>query len=135
MAANGWLYSETDVGYDRAWALYPEDIFAWLEDTRPDELKKVASQVQVLDRIGKVLDGPLDSTGGTLNLLRRGFQTGAANFHDGAGKGGDGTTRRQHCSGAPEAHERLGRDRSSKASTPFRPTSSWRVAHCPHRSQ
>lgn len=80
LEANGWLYSATDAGYDRARALYPEDIWEWLAETQSDELQKVSSLDQVLDRIVKVLDGPLNSTGGTLNLLRRGFQTGTASF-------------------------------------------------------
>ncbi|WP_248582058.1 hypothetical protein [Nocardioides sp. InS609-2] len=80
LAAHGWLYSENDAEYDRERALFPEDVFGWLEDTQPDELEKVAGRAQVLDRIVRVLDGPLESTGGTLNLLRRGFQTGAASF-------------------------------------------------------
>jgi type I restriction enzyme, R subunit len=80
LEANGWLYSKNDTDYDKTRALFPEDVFAWLEETQPEELAKVASRDQVLDRIVKVLDGPLDSTGGTLNLLRRGFQTGAASF-------------------------------------------------------
>ncbi|HEY0950847.1 type I restriction endonuclease subunit R [Nocardioides sp.] len=81
LAAHGWLYDPGDGDrYDKARALYPDDIWAWLEETQPDELAKVASRDQLLDRIVKVLDGPLETTGGTLNLLRRGFATGAASF-------------------------------------------------------
>jgi type I restriction enzyme R subunit len=80
LAAHGWLYSPDDDGYDRARALYTPDIVAWLQETQPDELAKVADLEKLYDRIVSVLDGPLEHTGGTLNLLRRGFATGAASF-------------------------------------------------------
>ena len=41
LAAHGWLYSTNDDGYDKDRALFPEDVFGWLEDTQPDELAKV----------------------------------------------------------------------------------------------
>ncbi|MGP5588131.1 hypothetical protein ACTXO0_15285, partial [Glutamicibacter ardleyensis] len=41
LASHGWLYSPTDEGYDRERALFPEDVFGWLEDTAPDELAKI----------------------------------------------------------------------------------------------
>ena len=41
LAANGWLYSATDEGYDRALALFPEDVLGWIEDTQPSEYAKV----------------------------------------------------------------------------------------------
>ena len=31
LAANGWLYSPDDKGYDRQRALFSDDVFAWLE--------------------------------------------------------------------------------------------------------
>ena len=34
LAAHGWLYSANDTGYDRERALFPEDLFAWLEETQ-----------------------------------------------------------------------------------------------------
>lgn len=84
-AGSVWLYSADDTGYDRVRALYPEDLFGWLEDTQPDELAKIvklqAGEVEqrkareaLLDRIAKLLDTPLDAGGGTLNLLRNGFK-------------------------------------------------------------
>lgn len=33
LAANGWLYSPDDTGYDRARALFPDGIRDWLEET------------------------------------------------------------------------------------------------------
>ena len=81
LAAHGWLYSPTDAGYDRERALFPEDVLGWLADTQPEQLAKVVKpggdvakqQAQLLDRIVKVLDTPLDNGGGTLQILRKGF--------------------------------------------------------------
>lgn len=84
--SNGWLYSESDEGYDRERALFPGDIFDWLNETHPDELAKVLKQDtqgerdQILDRVVKVLDTPIESGGGTLNLLRKGFRHISAHF-------------------------------------------------------
>jgi len=81
LAANGWLYSPNDRGYDKARALWPEDVFGWLADTQPDELAKVVKagdtnearqRGQVLDRVRKALDTPHDHGGGTINALRNG---------------------------------------------------------------
>lgn len=89
LAANGWQYSVNDLGYDRERALFPEDFFAWLADTQPDQLAKVVKpgaadvakqQTQLLDRLVKVLETPMDSGGGTLNVLRNGFSHLAAKF-------------------------------------------------------
>ena len=91
LAAKGWRYSKDDTGYDRARALFPEDIFGWLEDTQPAELAKIvkpgASDIEqnkakdaLLDRIVKQLDTSMESGGGTLNLLRNGFKQISARF-------------------------------------------------------
>jgi type I restriction enzyme R subunit len=86
LAAHGWLYSPDDAGYDRERALFPEDVLGWLSDTQPAELAKVvkndtdAERAQLLDRLVKVLDTPLESGGGTLNALRRGFSHISARF-------------------------------------------------------
>jgi len=86
LAAHGWLYSIDDTGYDRERALFPDDIFGWLEETQPSELAKVvkngspAERGQVLDRLVKVLDTPLEAGGGTLNVLRKGFSHISARF-------------------------------------------------------
>jgi type I restriction enzyme R subunit len=86
--AHDWRYSQTDAGYDRERALFPEDILGWLADTQPEQLAKVVKaggdvakqQSQVLDRIVKVLDTPLANGGGTLNVLRKGFSHLSAKF-------------------------------------------------------
>ncbi len=86
LAEHGWLYSPNDDGYDRERALFPEDVFGWLSDTQPDELAKVlrqgtaAERGQLLDRLVKVLAMPLESGGGTLNVLRKGFAHISARF-------------------------------------------------------
>nr|WP_306316102.1 type I restriction endonuclease [Mycobacterium ostraviense] len=89
LAAHGWLYSPNDTGYDRERALFPDDVFGWLTDTQPEQLEKIVKpgsgditkqQAQLLDRVVKVLDTPLDNGGGTLNLLRKGFSHLAAKF-------------------------------------------------------
>lgn len=86
LASNGWLYSPDDTGYDRERALFPEDVFGWLQDTQPAELAKVVKKGsvkergQVLDRLVKRLDSPLEAGGGTLNVLRKGFSHIAARF-------------------------------------------------------
>ena len=38
LAANGWLHADDDrVKYDRARALFPEDVLAWVKTTQPKE--------------------------------------------------------------------------------------------------
>jgi type I restriction enzyme R subunit len=87
LAAHGWLYSPDDTGYDRERALFPDDVFEWLNETQPQELAKVvrsgsaAERNQLLDRLVKVLDTPLEAGGGTLNVLRKGFSHIAARFN------------------------------------------------------
>ena len=91
LAANGWLYSPTDAGYDKLRGLYPDDVFGWLVGTQPNELAKAVkpddapalqakAQEQLLDRLAKVLDTPLTAQGGTLRVLRKGFQLGSASL-------------------------------------------------------
>jgi type I restriction enzyme R subunit len=82
LEAHGWLYSETSAGYDKKRALFPDDLFAWLEETQPDELAKVVKagatnegqqREQLLDRVRKVLDTSHSAGGGTINVLRNGL--------------------------------------------------------------
>ena len=74
LAANGWLYVEGDAAlYDRARALFPSDLIAWVQATQPkawDTLVKnhgTGAQAMLLDRIRKQLDDR-----GTLDVLRHG---------------------------------------------------------------
>ncbi|HNP58762.1 MAG TPA: type I restriction endonuclease [Gordonia sp. (in: high G+C Gram-positive bacteria)] len=80
LAANGWHYSRTDDGYDRARALWPDDVFTWLEETQPDQFAKYGRSDVVLDALVKRLNTPMEAGGGSLNVLRRGFQHIAASF-------------------------------------------------------
>ncbi|MCA9239803.1 MAG: type I restriction endonuclease subunit R, partial [Planctomycetales bacterium] len=90
LETHGWLYSPDDTGYDPVRALYPDDVFAWLEETQPGELAKrvkpdaspeaqAKARVQVLDRLAALLDKG-DPVGGTLQVLRGGFKDMAASF-------------------------------------------------------
>ncbi|MER6007419.1 DEAD/DEAH box helicase family protein [Nonomuraea angiospora] len=78
LAAHGWLYSADDTGYDRERALFPEDLFAWLEATQKSSyekaLKAAGSQAKFLDVLVTALDKPLEHGGGMLNILRSGVQ-------------------------------------------------------------
>jgi type I restriction enzyme R subunit len=91
LAAHGWLYSPTDAGYDRALALFPEDVFGWLAETQPEQLAKrvkpdltgeakAKAEQAVLGTLAKALDTDLKAGGGTLAVLRRGFKDLNAQF-------------------------------------------------------
>lgn len=84
LAANGWLYSPTDAGYDRALALLPEDVLGWLAETQPEEYAKAvrptdtlvqqeAARRVILDRLGKALDNDPLKHGGSIRILHEGF--------------------------------------------------------------
>ena len=84
LAANGWLYSPTDAGYDRELALFPEDVLGWLEDSQPTEFAKVvrpgdtesqrkAARDGILARLAKSLDLDPLKNGGTTRILHEGF--------------------------------------------------------------
>jgi len=84
LAANDWLYSPTDAGYDRELALFPEDVLDWLEDSQPTEFAKVvrsddteaqrdAAGRGILDRLAKSLDLDPLKNGGTIRILHEGF--------------------------------------------------------------
>lgn len=76
MAAAGWLHSEGDAAvYDRARALFPADVVAWVQASQPkawETLTKnhgAAAEAMLLDRIRKQMDER-----GTLEVLRRGVE-------------------------------------------------------------
>jgi type I restriction enzyme R subunit len=90
LEANGWLYSPNDKVYDKQRALIPEDVFAWLEETQPDEFEKKVkptsspqaqekARQSLLDRLVQVLDQPAPQ-GGALKVLRTGFKDTPAGF-------------------------------------------------------
>jgi len=78
LGAHGWLYEPGAQGYDKKRALWPDDLFAWLEATQPETLaalvKTDKDRERLLDRLAESLDRPLDSGGGTLAALRYGFK-------------------------------------------------------------
>ncbi|MFE4581717.1 type I restriction endonuclease subunit R [Streptomyces chartreusis] len=78
---HGWLYSKNDRDggeYDPERALFPADLFVWLEETQrlahEKALKAAGSQAKFLDVLTAALDRPLEHGGGTLNILRNGVQ-------------------------------------------------------------
>ena len=76
LAAHGWLYAENDaVRYDRARALFPDDVISWIQSTQPKAWEILsknhgpqASEV-LLTRLRASLD-----TRGTLEVLRHGIE-------------------------------------------------------------
>jgi len=78
LRTNGWLHSDNDAGYDRERALFPDDLYAWLEATQKPAyekaLKAAGSEAKFLDVLVAALDKPLEHGGGTLNILRNGVQ-------------------------------------------------------------
>ncbi len=81
LAAHGWDYSTNDHGYDRDRALFPADVFAWLEATQPEQLDKLVKpgapdasrelgRKQILDRIVAAQSNDTMNGGGTLNVLK-----------------------------------------------------------------
>lgn len=76
LAAHGWLYSEGDaVNYDRAYALYPADVIAWIQSTQPQAWQNLtkkhgtSADKVILDRLREWLDNK-----GTLTALRHGIE-------------------------------------------------------------
>ena len=91
LAANGWLYSPNGVGYDRERALFPEDLFAWLEETQPasgqDRQAVEVAGEQARRRASCSTGWSRRWTrrwkgGGTLNVLRKGFKQTSAPVQD-----------------------------------------------------
>jgi type I restriction enzyme R subunit len=81
LAANGWLYSPNDAGYDRERALFPADLFAWLAATQSTEWAKHEASAKgqaeaaLLDRLLKLMEER-----GTLWVLRNTVKAVAAKF-------------------------------------------------------
>lgn len=76
LAANGWLYAYGDAQtYDRARALFPADLIAWVQATEPKAWETIrnthgeAAEATLLDRVRKSLDDR-----GTLDVLRNGVE-------------------------------------------------------------
>lgn len=82
LVETGWKYSPNDDGYDKARALFPADVFAWLEETQSGELAKIVkpevsaaqqdkARAQLLDRIAQAQGNDPMNGGGTLNVLKK----------------------------------------------------------------
>ena len=76
LAANGWLYAEGDAAnYDRALALYPADVLAWVQATQPQAWEILVKNHG--DKAGETLlarlRDQLDQRG-TLDVLRHGIE-------------------------------------------------------------
>lgn len=76
LAANGWLYAEGDAaGYDRARALFPADVLAWVQEAQPkawEALTKnhgTSADDTLLARLREQIDQR-----GTLDVLRQGIE-------------------------------------------------------------
>lgn len=108
LGAHGWLYEDPDkknrskqsevnqkkpdqVDYDVERALIPSDVYAWLQETQPEQWAKVVrpdmseaeaarAREGLLDRLVKELDAPLEHGGGMLGVLRGGFRKTPAKF-------------------------------------------------------
>ena len=90
--SKGWLYEDgSNARYDKKRALFPEDVFAWLEATQSDELAKflhpgmdstqeMKARDGILDALATALNQPVESGGGTLNILRKGFRRIGSRF-------------------------------------------------------
>lgn len=80
LTAHGWLEGDP-AKYDRELALYPEDVFAWVQETQPktwDKLKAAkngGAEAALLARLAQVLD--ID---GSLAVLRHGFKDVSSKF-------------------------------------------------------
>lgn len=76
LASHGWLHAEGDAaGYDRARALFPADVLAWVQATQPKAwetlVKNHGSKAE--DTLLTRLRGQLDQRG-TLDVLRHGIE-------------------------------------------------------------
>ena len=90
--SKGWFYEGgSNARYDKKRALFPEDVLAWLEATQSDELAKfikpgmdstqeMKARDGILDALATALNQPVESGGGTLNILRKGFRRIGSRF-------------------------------------------------------
>ncbi len=76
LAANGWLYAEGDAAnYDRARALFPTDVLAWVQATQPKAWETLTKNhgAQAGETLLARLRDQLDQRG-TLDVLRHGIE-------------------------------------------------------------
>jgi type I restriction enzyme R subunit len=76
LGAHGWLYAEGDAaGYDRARALFPADVLAWVQATQPQAWEVLTKNhgAQAGETLLARLRDQLDQRG-TLDVLRHGIE-------------------------------------------------------------
>ena len=76
LAQHGWLYAEDDAaGYDRARALFPLDVLAWVKETQPKAWETLSKNhgAQAGESLMARLRDQLDQRG-TLDVLRHGIE-------------------------------------------------------------
>ena len=75
LAANDWRYSPNDDGYDRARALFPEDVLAWVQATQPKAWDAIVKNhgTNAADTLLDRLRDQLDQRG-TLDVMRQGVE-------------------------------------------------------------
>lgn len=76
LAANNWLYAEGDAaGYDRARALFPADIVAWMQVTQPQAWETLTKShgASAADALCNRIRESLNQRG-TLDVLRQGVE-------------------------------------------------------------
>jgi len=76
LAANGWLYAEGDAAdYDRARALFPADVLAWVQETQPKAWEALIKNhgTNAGDTLLARLREQIDQRG-TLEVLRQGIE-------------------------------------------------------------
>ena len=76
LAAHGWLYAEGDAAhYDRARALFPTDVLAWVQATQPNAWETLAKNygAQAGETLMSRVRDQLDQRG-TLDVLRHGVE-------------------------------------------------------------
>jgi type I restriction enzyme, R subunit len=75
LAANGWDYSASDEGYDRARALFPEDVLTWVQGTQPQAWDAIVKNhgTNAADTLLNRLRDSLNQRG-TLDVLRHGIE-------------------------------------------------------------
>jgi len=75
LTAHGWLYADHDADYDRARALFPADVLAWLQATQPHSWEALTKNhgAQAPDVVLGRLRDALNQRG-TLDVLRHGIE-------------------------------------------------------------
>src|SRR5450830_1866919 len=76
LSQNGWFYGDGDAaGYDRARALFPADVLAWVQATQPKAWETLTKNhgTQAGETLLSRLRDQLDQRG-TLNVLRHGIE-------------------------------------------------------------